>query len=176
MDSLGSRDYSLRRKQLPGSTSLRKRLQRESGIVRNKMTSTSEDMLECGGGDASTLPLLSRRSPTPEEEEEGTFDAQNADDHVSDSGIENEVGEPPLVVPASPSARDKDAQVPEQKERLRTVALQIFLPFMMAGLGCVFAGMLLDHVEVGTLCVCVWGGGGSVVGCVGGGGGGYMYE
>lgn len=166
MESLGRRDYKLGRKLLPESTSLRKR-ERKSRIVHSKMTSTSEDMLECGGGDASTLPLLSRRSPTPEEEEEEeTFDVQKGDDRgSSDSGIENEAGEPPHV-PASPSTRDKDAQGPEQKERLRTVALQIFLPFMMAGLGCVFAGMLLDHVEVGTKCGCGCVGEG-VCGCVG---------
>ena len=151
MDLLGSEGY-WGREQSPGSRQPRRRLQRESDIVQSKMASTSEDVLE-NGGNTSTLALLPRRCPSPEMEEEGALVIKNAEDRGSDSGIENEPGERAPLVHGSPSARDAGSPQRKPKERLRTMAFQILPPFVMAGLGCVFAGMLLDRVEVCGVCV-----------------------
>ena len=45
----------------------------------------------------------------------------------------------------------KDTEYPRgpQKEKLRDVVVQVFIPFMIAGLGMMAAGLLLDTVQVG---------------------------
>ena len=51
------------------------------------------------------------------------------------------------VVPVTPA-----------KETRLAILLQVSLPFLFAGLGCVLAGLLLDVVEVSNyfVCVCNW--------------------
>ena len=45
----------------------------------------------------------------------------------------------------------KDKRKPFSLKRLLKLSIEILLPFLMAGLGCVFAGWLLDRVEVRKL-------------------------
>ena len=67
-----------------------------------------------------------------------------------DSGISETSDISPLITIAStPSEGEDDGG--NKKERLLMTALQVFFPFLVAGFGTMFAGMLLDYVQVRLL-------------------------
>lgn len=46
------------------------------------------------------------------------------------------------------SLMEEEISIPETKETMLTVALQVFVPFLIAGFGTVGAGLVLDVVQV----------------------------
>ena len=72
-----------------------------------------------------------------------------------DSGIsESSSDHSPLISVTFVPTENEQGQGEGKKERLLMVAVQVFLPFLVAGFGTMFAGMLLDYVQV-YVCVCV---------------------
>ena len=65
------------------------------------------------------------------------------DGHEDDSGISESASEESSLMTETPKGGDKEA-----KEGWASVVLQIFVPYLIAGVGMMLAGMLLDHVQV----------------------------
>ena len=64
-----------------------------------------------------------------------------------DSGISETSDISPLItITSTPTVREDGGGT--KKERLLMVVLQVFFPFLVAGFGTMFAGMLLDYVQV----------------------------
>lgn len=54
-----------------------------------------------------------------------------------------------LLLPQKQPAEAKVAMAKLQEESAIVIGLQVLLPYMMAGMGMVLAGMVLDYVQVG---------------------------
>lgn len=69
---------------------------------------------------------------------------------VSKAEIDNEDNEngrlPDVVVEAKMLGEDEEE--PPMQETYLSIAIQVFIPFLIAGLGMVFAGLVLDRIQV----------------------------
>ena len=62
-----------------------------------------------------------------------------------DSGISESASEESNIISELPNG---EKNVPQKKESLLSIVLQIFFPYLVAGFGMMFAGFLLDYVQV----------------------------
>lgn len=98
---------------------------------------------------------LSQRSDNPSES--SAFDAGAAVDieissllnKVESENDDNENGRlPDVVVEAKMLGEDEGGPM---QETYLSIAIQVFIPFLIAGLGMVFAGLVLDRIQVPSL-------------------------
>ena len=95
--------------------------------------------------------MNSNRSSSKEE----LVDVPLLDEESGDSGIVDGKADLECDVEFEAVALSPTLIIPAKETRL-TILLQVSLPFLFAGLGCVLAGLLLDVVEVNNLnFVCV---------------------
>ncbi len=120
---------------------------------RQKITSheDSEDEIYTAQKTRSTqkVPLLNE-SPSPKLNTHNTTVK-----HVlvirdeDDSGISESASEESNIITELPSGET----IPEKKESLLSIVIQIFFPYLIAGFGMMLAGFLLDYVQVRCMCI-----------------------
>uniref|UniRef100_A0ACB8EH62 Uncharacterized protein n=1 Tax=Sphaerodactylus townsendi TaxID=933632 RepID=A0ACB8EH62_9SAUR len=61
-----------------------------------------------------------------------------------------ETEDSPLLLPPKQPAEAKVAMAKPQEESALAIGLQVLLPYLLAGVGMVLAGMVLDYVQAST--------------------------
>ena len=87
------------------------------------------------------VPLLHTRQPTENTNTAVKHIVVIRDD--GDSGISESASEE-----SNPLTELSHGTITEKKEGILGIVVQIFIPFMIAGFGMMFAGFLLDYVQV----------------------------
>lgn len=129
----------------------------ETSFSNNDVLNLHENLDNCTSPNYSLSPTgdISLSSDDEEENVACSFNSRNLYRPILTHDVDDEITEESVILPDGEFKRikegDKEIEIRiSTEEKSLTIALQVFFPFMIAGLGTVGAGLLLDVVQVSS--------------------------